>query len=111
MKYEPIGEIIRKKFEESGMKMKEFASKINRERTSVYYLFKKESIEIEVLEKISEALNYDFIYEVYKYKKQDDNDNSTSPTQTVCIAVEIDIEKLQNLNLPDDFIRLVKKQK
>ena len=109
MKYEPIGEIIRKKFEESGMKMEEFASKIDRERTSVYYLFKKESIEIEELEKISKALNYDFIYAVYKYKKQNDNStNQTSPTQTVYIAVEVDIEKLRNLDLPDDFIRLVK---
>ena len=109
MKYKPIGEIIKQKFDESGMKKKEFADKIGCERSDVYYLFSQYIIDIEKLEKISEALNYDFMYEVYNYKKQ--YDTIATPTQTVFIAVEVDIERLQQLNLPDDFIRLIKEQK
>ena len=109
MKNKSIGEIIRQKFEESGMTKKEFAAKIDCERSTVYYLFKQERIDIEKLEKISEVLNYDFISEVYKYKKQDDK--TASPPKTVLIAVEVDAKNLLQLNLPDDFIRLVKEQK
>jgi hypothetical protein len=46
---------------------------------------------------------------VYKYKKQEAATSSTFPT--VFIAVEVEAKSLQNITLPDDFIRLIKKNK
>ena len=105
MKNIHIGSIIRQKVEESSFTIKEFADKINCERTTVYHIFKQKSIDVEKLIKISEVLDYNFISEVYQ--KQDSN--ITPPTQTIFIAVEVDADSLQQLILPKEFIRLVKK--
>jgi predicted transcriptional regulator len=97
-----IGKIIKEKLTESSMTITEFAKEIHCDRTSVYHIFKQKSIDIEKLIKISEALDYDFIHEIYT--KQ----NNKTP-QTIFIAVEIEQDTLQQFNLPSDFIRLIKK--
>jgi len=104
-----IGEIIKQKFEESGMTKAEFAEKIDLQRTTVYYLFERQSIDIELLEKITTALNYDFMYEVYKYQKQ--KEATPSPAPTVFVAVEVEAKSLKHIALPDDFIQLIKQKK
>lgn len=40
-----IGEIIRQEFEKSGLSASQFARMINKERTLVYHLFKRQSID------------------------------------------------------------------
>ena len=100
-----IGSIIKQKVEENSLTVKEFADRINCERTTAYHIFRQKSIDIEKLMEISEALNYNFITEVYL--KQ--NDKITQPAKTVFIAVEVGSDFLQHLTLPDDFIQLLKK--
>jgi len=102
-----IGSIIRQKVEESPLTIQEFADRINLHRTSVYHLFTKETIDIERLKQISEVLGYDFINEIYQ-KQDADSDH---PKQPVFTTIEIDAEILQKLNLPDDFLLLIKKRK
>ena len=60
-----IGNIIEKKLTEKSMTIAEFAHSIDRERTTVYGIFKRKSIDIELLIKISKVLDYDFIHQVY----------------------------------------------
>lgn len=60
-----IGELIRQKVGESNMPYSEFARRINYSRSSLYNLFAKKSIDVELLLRISEVLDYDFMYEVY----------------------------------------------
>jgi len=105
MKKIHIGAIIEEKVRESTMTITEFASRIHLERTSVYHIFKQESIDIERLKEISEVLGYDFINEIYRKQTIE----TVQPKKTVFIAVEIDADLLQQLNLPNDFIRLIKK--
>jgi Helix-turn-helix. len=105
MKHIHIGSIIKQKVEESSLTVREFADRINCERTTAYHIFRQKSIDIEKLMKISEVLNYDFISEVYK--KTDTK--TIQPTQTIFIAVEVEVDSLQQLALPNDFIQLLKK--
>jgi predicted transcriptional regulator len=100
-----IGSIIRQKLSESSMTIKEFSGKINCDRTTVYDIFKRKSIDVERLIKISQVLNYDFINEVYYNQKI-----PVITPSTVFIAIEIDENTLQNLHLPDNITRLIKKQ-
>ena len=100
-----IGSLIKQKFNESSMTATEFARKINCERSSIYHIFKQKSIDTERLIEISNALNYNFIYEVYK---EDINKINHSVPATF-IAIEINPDYLQQLNLPDGFIKLLKK--
>jgi transcriptional regulator with XRE-family HTH domain len=99
-----IGSIIKQKFTESSMTIKEFSNKINCDRTTVYDIFKRKSIDVEKLIKISQVLNYNFIEEIY-FKR---NSITISIPPTIFIAVEIDKHLLKNLNLPNNFIQLIK---
>ncbi len=60
-----IGSIIEQKVKERKMSIAEFASRINRSRTTVYDIFSRKSIDIDLLLTISDALDYDFIAEIY----------------------------------------------
>lgn len=67
-----IGSIIKEKFEASEHTVAWFARKINYDRTNIYRIFDRESIDTELLMKISEALNFDFfIYYHPTIKKRD----------------------------------------
>ena len=82
-----IGSIIKKVFDEKSMTIAEFSRRINRDRTTVYDIFKRKSIDTDLLIKISEVLDYNFLREVYL---------PTSATTTkIWVALEKDeIEKL-----------------
>ena len=104
-KYGHIGSMIKQKVVEKSMTIKEFSDKINCDRTTVYDIFKRKSIDTEKLIKISQVLNFDFINEVYLKQGAVEIDK---PPQTVFIAVEINKTNLQKIDLPDNFIKLVK---
>jgi transcriptional regulator with XRE-family HTH domain len=103
-----IGNIIKQKLAESSMTVTEFADKINCDRTTVYDIFKRKSIDIEQLIKISQALNFDFINEIYLKQPAK---ICPHPNDTVFIAIEIDKNTLRELDLPDSIIQLVKRYK
>ncbi len=88
-----IGEIIRRKLDESGISYTEFAKRIHCERQSLYYLFKCKSIDIERLMLISKALNYDFIKHIYL----EENNREDQPGQNSLI-INIDADNLESLD-------------
>ena len=98
-----IGSIIKQKVLKSPMSIQEFSDRIHRDRTTVYDIFKRKSVDTEILMKISEVLNFDFINEVYYKQKL-----KLQTAQKVFIVIEIDKDKLQKLDLPPDCIRFIK---
>jgi len=98
-----IGPIIKEKVLESSMTIQEFANKINCDRTTVYDIFKRKSIDTERLLRISQVLGFDFVNRVY-------HNQETLPqkSQTIFIAIEVDKEIFKNLNLPDNFTKFIK---
>lgn len=67
-----IGEIIKKTVKEKGLTVTEFGKRISTHRRNVYDIFKRESVDTELLQKIGKALEHDF----FKYYYQDDNKES-----------------------------------
>ncbi len=55
-----IGKKIKEVWKKSRLKGTEFASLINRDRQVIYDIFKRESIDTELLQQISKVLNHDF---------------------------------------------------
>ena len=94
-----IGTIIQEKLTEKSMTITGLADKINRERTTVHDIFKRKSIDTELLIEISKALDYDFIRNVY-FKTQ----TSLSPDG----SGKTEESRLKILNLLEEFIRFVK---
>ena len=97
-----IGTIIKQIFSESSMTMQEFASKIRCDRTTVYDIFKRKSIDIERLILISQVLNFDFVNEIYY---EEGISSEKSPKKF--IALEIDNESFKILYLPDHIVNLI----
>ena len=94
-----IGKIIKKKLDETSMSVTEFAHSIDRERTTVYDIFERKSIDVELLIKISNILDYDFIHHVYY-------PDAAPKTQ---ITIEVDGDDMDVLDLSKVCFRLVKK--
>jgi plasmid maintenance system antidote protein VapI len=97
-----IGSIIKKVLAEKSMSISEFAGEINRDRTTIYDIFERKSIDTDLLIKISDVLNYDFIREVYLPK------NTATTSSKIWIAVEVEKHEIKKLDLPKEFVRLVK---
>ena len=64
-----IGRKIKEVWKKSRLKGTEFASLINRDRQVIYDIFKRESIDTELLQQISKVLNHDF-FSYYNYSPQ-----------------------------------------
>ncbi|MBR5455913.1 MAG: XRE family transcriptional regulator [Bacteroidaceae bacterium] len=62
-----IGSIIKKRFDEQGESVSWFAKQLCCDRTNVYSIFKRESIDTALLVKISTILKHDF----FKYYSND----------------------------------------
>lgn len=59
-----IGHLIKSVFDESGLSVSELARRINVERTTVYSIFERSSIDVIQLVRISAALNHNFLFDV-----------------------------------------------
>ena len=60
-----IGKEIEKKYRESGLKLSEFAKRLNTGTRNIYSIFRRADINGAMLKKISEVLNFDF-FSVYQ---------------------------------------------
>lgn len=64
-----IGSIIKKRFDAQGASVSWFAKELCCDRTNIYSIFKRESIDTALLEKISVILKHDF----FRYYSRDIN--------------------------------------
>ena len=99
MKHIHIGSIIRQKLMESPLSIAEFASRINRTRTTVYDIFERKSIDVDLLLRISEVLDYNFLEEVYllEHSKEAPVLESHLEECRYIVGVEVDEDELKNL--------------
>ena len=98
-----IGQIIHKKFKESGLSVAEFASRINRTRGTIYDIFSRKSIDTDLLIIISDVLQYDFFQEYYQQK-----DHPQSPTQ-IC-HIHFNVEGITDAKLLCQYLAPCKKK-
>jgi len=96
-----IGSIIKQKVMERSLTIKDFAEKINCERTTVYNIFERKSIDSELLIRISKVLDFDFYNQIYLNRK------TNNFSKKVLIAFEIEGEEIAKLELPDELIKLL----
>lgn len=61
-----IGYLIKTVFDESGMTVSELARRLHCERTNVYTIFRRRTIDVELLAMLSEILNHNFLDDAMK---------------------------------------------
>ena len=68
-----LGSLVKRKMKERNISISEFAKAIHCDRTNVYSIFKRKSMDIQQIVQISNALNYDFL----QYYHQEIHDSNT----------------------------------
>ncbi len=92
-----IGHLIKSVFDASGMTVSELARQIHCERTNVYKIFNRRSIDVELLVKISKILNHNFLADVMRY-----HGFETKTVNKLCLNVTFD-------NISDENIAVLAK--
>lgn len=59
-----IGKLVKEKFDESSLSVPEFAAALHKSRTTIYDIFSRKSMDIDLLLQISDILNYDFLRKI-----------------------------------------------
>ena len=100
-----IGSLIKEQFKKKMGRDKHFnktvfAKLIHVHRSTIYPIFEQKSVDIELLIRISKALEYDFIKEVYLKEKSDKNECK--------VIIEITKQQLQQLQFSDTLLVLLK---
>ena len=78
------GEKVKECFEASGLSVSEFARRLNCHRQNVFDIFRRKTIDVTLLQRISRVLEHDFVSELYG------SPNSTKVTLKFAITVEME---------------------
>ena len=95
MKKVHIGRMIKGRFDSSGMTKKAFADRIGLSVRHLYTLFERDSVDTGLLQRISDALNYDFFQAFAGYRGPQPLSEVKEPTEhkhSVQIKLEIQIK-------------------
>ncbi|MDR3236547.1 MAG: helix-turn-helix domain-containing protein [Prevotellaceae bacterium] len=95
-----IGEAIKQKMQERSMSAAALAAAVHCSRTNIYALFKRKSIDTELLCRISKVLDYDFLS---YYTCWDDAHRCL-----IIVVIEVEEQQLKAL-IADDVVRLVQR--
>lgn len=100
-----MGNIIRQELEKTGWSVSQFAQKIRRDRTIVYYIFKRKVFDTDLLYDISMALNID-LFQYYSEALERENEmirlRKTKEThqdfqkRKILLEVEVSEDEYQN---------------
>lgn len=74
-----FGVEIRKVIRQRGMTVSEFARRINKSRENAYDIFRRKSLDTDLLSTISQVLDYDFLSKSQERKPRTDLANETKP--------------------------------
>lgn len=78
------GEKVKEYFEASGLSVSEFARRLNCHRQNVYDIFKRQNIDLSLLQRISRVLEHDFVTELYG------SPNNAKITLKFAVTVELE---------------------
>ena len=78
------GKKVKEHFVASGLSVSEFARRLNCHRQNVYDIFRREVIDVGLLQRISKVLEHDFVTELYGTRQ------TSKITLKFAITVEID---------------------
>jgi len=103
-----IGQLIKKKVDASSMDVTAFAKAIDKERTNVYDIFKRDSIDTNLLKKIGQVLNYDFFQELLEESTIEKLkiDQATKKSK-VLVEIEISEDEIMKIGFNEKIFRIL----
>lgn len=101
-----IGQLIKERINLQKMEVTEFARLIGVERSNVYDIFKRESIDTKLLKKIGQVLDYDFFQDLLEEKTiQEIILKSKIEPSVVYIPIKLTEEEINKLGIKERVIK------
>ena len=99
-----IGQIIQEHVEAEKMEVTAFAKAIHKERSNAYDIFKRESIDTELLKKIGQVLHYDFFQDLLEPETKQMLMREKSITRKVLVEFELTEDEINSLKIDKKLI-------
>ena len=104
-----IGKLIKSRLKSERIGVTEFANLIGKERTTVYDIFSRESIDTNLLDKIGQVLNYDFFQHFINPETIQEIILKKSISNKVYIELDLSEKDVEDLGLKDKIVKIIKK--
>lgn len=103
-----IGQLIEDRVKSMNMEVTEFAKRINRERSNVYDIFKRDNINTDLLKKIGQVLDYDFFIHFLEPKTVELIKTSEIVKKSkVFLEIELDEDEIIKLGLEEKVVKIL----
>lgn len=105
-----IGQIIKERVSAKNMAVSDFAKAIDVERSNVYNIFKRDSIDTGLLKKIGHVLEYDFFQDLLEEDTRKQIILKNKIEKTVYVPIQLSDADLQALNgkVIDSLLKVLK---
>jgi hypothetical protein len=104
-----IGEIIKEHLDASKMEVTAFSKAIGRERSNVYNIFKRDSIDTGLLKKIGQVLRHDFFEDLLEPETKKMLMMKKGITRKFFLEFELTDEEIKCLDIDNKIIEQLKK--
>ena len=94
-----IGQLIQERVEAEKMEVTAFAKAIHKERSNAYDIFKRDSIDTDLLKKIGRVLHYDFFQDFLEPETKQMLMMKKGITRKVLIEIELTEDEIDSLNI------------
>lgn len=103
-----IGHLIKERVEAQNLNVVDFAKMINKERTTVYDIFSRDSIDTDLLKKIGQVLHYDFFQEFLDPETVKEIVLRNSMTNRVYVELTLTEDEIKQLGIEERIIKHLK---
>ncbi|MDR1370155.1 MAG: hypothetical protein LBJ72_08555 [Dysgonamonadaceae bacterium] len=101
-----IGQLIEERVRAEKMEVTAFAKAINKERSNAYDIFKRDNIDIMLLKKIGQVLDYDFFQDLLAPETKQMMMIKRGITKKVLIEIELTEDEINFLNIEKKLINI-----
>lgn len=100
-----IGQLIKERVDALNLNVTDFAKMIGRERTNVYNIFNRSSIDTELLKKIGQVLHYDFFQDLLEPETVKEIVLRHAITNKVYVELSLTEEEVKTLGIEDKVVK------
>lgn len=100
-----IGQLIKERVDALNLNVTDFAKMIGRERTNVYNIFNRSSIDTELLKKIGQVLHYDFFQDLLEPETLKEIVLRHAITNKVYVELSLTEEEVKTLGIEDKVVK------